>query len=130
MRYLLDTNAVAAVLLGSNAVSRRVRSMRQHEFAVSAIVAYELFFGAYNGQRTNETLGRIDELRWMVLDFDVDDARRSAEVRTQLQRRGMPIGPYDILIAGQALARDLTLVTRNTREFERIEGLRVENWEA
>ena len=64
------------------------------------------------------------------MPFDDVDARVAAEIRAVLRRAGTPIGPYDNLIAGQALARDLTLVTRNIREFERVQGLRLENWEA
>lgn len=63
-----------------------------------------------------------------IEDFASADARAAAHQRLQLASRGTPIGPYDLLIAGQALARDLTLVTGNTREFGRIEGLRVEDW--
>jgi tRNA(fMet)-specific endonuclease VapC len=69
-------------------------------------------------------------VRLPILDFTTEDARAAAEVRTSLEGRGTPIGSFDTLIAGQALARDLTLVTRNRREFERVDGLRVEDWEA
>lgn len=62
--------------------------------------------------------------------FGEQDAFRAGEIRAYLQSRGTPIGAYDVLIAGQALARDLTLVTRNIGEFARVDGLRVENWEA
>jgi tRNA(fMet)-specific endonuclease VapC len=61
--------------------------------------------------------------------FSPEDARCSADVRAQLAMQGTPIGPYDVLIAGQALSRDCILITRNTREFERVYGLRIENWE-
>jgi tRNA(fMet)-specific endonuclease VapC len=64
-----------------------------------------------------------------VLEFDGEDARRAGEVRAFLAAKGTPIGPYDVLIAGQALARDMILVTRNTDEFRRVKGLRVEDWE-
>ena len=91
---------------------------------------HELFFGAYKGARTSETLLGYSQLQFEVLPFTADDAQRAAEIRAVLQRAGTPIGLYDTLIAGQALARDLTLVTRNTREFLRVQRLRVENWEA
>ncbi len=71
----------------------------------------------------------MDGLRLEVLEFDKEDARQAGEIRAELTRIGMPIGPYDILIAGQAKSRDMTLVTRNTREFERVEGLRLVDWE-
>lgn len=72
----------------------------------------------------------FDSLKFPVLDFDRDDARQAGVIRAELSTRGMPIGPYDVLIAGQAVARDLTLVTRNTREFSRVPGLRLADWEA
>ena len=62
--------------------------------------------------------------------FDPEDARAAAEIRADLKRKGTPIGPYDVLIAGQSLARGLTVVTANLREFERVEGLKVEDWTA
>lgn len=130
MKYLLDTNAVIA-LLGNNALVRQhLRRVSPLDIVLSALVMHELYFGAYKGARTYETLSNYSQLRFEVLPFTSDDAQRAAEIRAVLQRRGEAIGPYDTLIAGQALARDLTLVTRNTREFLRVDGLRVENWEA
>jgi predicted nucleic acid-binding protein/virulence-associated protein VagC len=71
----------------------------------------------------------VDGLRFGVLEFDRDDAREAGEVRAFLARRGTPIGPYDVLIAGQAKARGMVLVTHNTGEFSRVPGLRIEDWE-
>lgn len=68
-------------------------------------------------------------MSFQVLPFDADDARVAAELRVELRRLGRPIGPFDALIAGQALARKLTLITHNTREFSRVEGLTIEDWE-
>jgi tRNA(fMet)-specific endonuclease VapC len=127
--YLLDTNAVIALMEVRQPLFNRVRRRAPANFHLSAIVTHELYFGAYNGRGTNETLDRLDGLRFEILDFDLEDARRSAEIRAVLARNGTPIGPYDVLIAGQALNRGLTLITRNTREFSRVEGLAVEDWE-
>ena len=63
-------------------------------------------------------------------EFDKEDARQAGEVRALLVAAGSPIGPYDMLIAGQAISRNRVVVTRNTREFARVPGLRIENWEA
>jgi tRNA(fMet)-specific endonuclease VapC len=71
---------------------------------------------------------RVDALRFEVLDFDREDARQAGELRARLAAAGTPIGSYDVLIAGQALARALTL-THNTSEFQRVPGLRIEDWE-
>jgi tRNA(fMet)-specific endonuclease VapC len=65
-----------------------------------------------------------------VLEFDKEDARKAGEIRALLISRGTPIGPYDVLIAGQALARHMTLITHNTDEFGRVPGLQIEDWEA
>ena len=73
-------------------------------------------------------MARVDALQFVVLEFDQDDARHAGEVRAHLASKGTPIGPYDVLIAGQARARKLTLVTHNTTEFQRVPGLKVEDW--
>jgi tRNA(fMet)-specific endonuclease VapC len=80
--------------------------------------------------RNNQTLRNIDRLPFENPPFETHDEQRAAEVRAYLQRLGTPISPIDTPVAGQALARDLTLVTRNTREFLRVPDLRVENWES
>lgn len=130
MTHLLDTNAIIAFLRGERQVVRQVRNVGSGSILLSSVVVHELYFGAYKGDRTAEDLSVIADLRFEIADFNTEDANRAAEVRSILRRAGIPIGPYDTLIAGQALARDLTLVTRNTREFERVAGLRLENWEA
>lgn len=130
MRFLLDTNAVVALMRLDPVVVKRANRHRAGELAASSLVMFELFFGAYKSSRVAANLRVVSDVGLVVLDFAEQDARVAAEVRYQLEGRGTPIGPYDTLIAGQALARDLTLVTRNTREFERVGGLRVENWEA
>ena len=79
--------------------------------------------------KRDETLAAFETLRIPVLDVSLDDARKAAEIRTALAATGTPIGPCDTLIAGQALAHNLVPVTRNTREFARVPGLAVENWE-
>ncbi len=88
-----------------------------------------MFFGACRGVRRDETIAGFEALRFPVVDFTGEDARKAGEIRAALVMAGTPIGPYDVLIGRQALARDLTLVTRNTREFARVPGLRVEDWE-
>ena len=128
--FLLDANAVIAVLKGHDRVLDRLRARSPQDIAISAIVAHELYYGAYKGQRVVENLSRVDALRFNVLEFDRDDARWAGEVRATLASAGKPIGPHDVLIAGQALSRSLILVTRNTREFSRVDGLRIEDWEA
>lgn len=129
VKFLLDTNAVIALLKAHAGLLARLRQYEPSDFGLSSIVLHELYYGAYKSQRRRENLARIEALRFEIVTFDADDARRAGELRAALAAAGTPIGPYDALIAGQALARDVTLVTRNFSEFARVEGLRVENWE-
>ena len=129
MRFLLDTNAVIELLQGNRRFRRRLESWRPADVGVSAIVLHELCFGAYKSTRTEENLLRISGMQLEAVSFSKVDAERSGEIRALLQRHGTPIGPYDVLIAGQAVARSLTLVTHNLREFERVPGLSVEDWQ-
>jgi tRNA(fMet)-specific endonuclease VapC len=128
--YLLDTNVIIALSKRQSAVVRQVRYRAASELCISAVTMHELYFGAFGSVRTNEALQNIERIALPVLDFTAEDSRRAAECRVRLRRLGAPIGPYDVLIAGQALNRGLTLITRNTREFARVEGLAVEDWEA
>lgn len=130
MRYLLDTNAVIALLNDpSGAVSRRLHLVAPAEIGVSAIVTHELYFGAYKSQRRDHNLAIVDALLFQALPFDREDSRHAGEIRAALASQGAPIGGYDVLIAGQARARQLVLVTRNIKEFARVDGLLAENWQ-
>jgi tRNA(fMet)-specific endonuclease VapC len=128
VKFLLDSNAVIALLKGQPGFLARLRQHQPEDFGIPTIVAHELFYGAYKGQRTPETLERIDALAFEVLEFDREDARVAGELRATLARAGTPIGPYDVLIAGQALARSLVLITHNCGEFQRVADLRIEDW--
>ena len=130
MKYLLDSNAVIALMKGHSGFISELRRHKPQDFAIPAIVAHELFYGAYKGQRVAENLARVDALQFETLDFDKEDARMAGEIRAALASLGTPIGAYDVLIAGQAIARDLILITRNVREFERVHKLRFEDWES
>lgn len=130
MRYLLDTHAVIAILNDpAGSVARRLRAQSPEDVAVSAIVMHELYFGAFKSARCERNLALVDALRFDVLPLDTEDARHAGDIRATLAAQGTPIGAYDLLIAGQARARGLVLVTRNLREFERVPALRTENWQ-
>ena len=130
MRYLLDANAVIRLLNNSSPnLARRARREAPKDVAISAIVAHELFYGAFRSRHAEANLARIDALRFQIVEFDMEDARQAGEIRALLAAQGMPIGPYDVLIAGQAVARNVLLVTANTSEFGRVPKLRIENWE-
>ena len=133
---LLDTNAVIAIINRRPEVVRKRFTEYQAAgalLAISSIVVFELRFGVANSPRRNFNAQMLDGFLAglsSVLDFDSADADAAGAIRAGLARRGTPIGPYDVLIAGQALRHGATLVTANTAEFSRVAGLAVENWAA
>jgi tRNA(fMet)-specific endonuclease VapC len=131
MRYLLDANAVIVLLndVISN-LAQRARRERPGDVAISAVVAHELFYGALKSRRATHNVALVDALQFEVLEFDKEDARQASQIRALLAARGTPSGPYDVLIAGQAVARNMILVTHNTNEFGRVPGLQIEDWQA
>ena len=129
MLFLFDTNAVIALLNDADSsLASRARRHSTADIGVSSIVSHELFYGAFKSKRSEFNVGLIDDLRFAVLDFDKEDARHAGAIRAELAAQGAPIGPYDVLIAGQARARSLILVSNNMREFSRVRGLVVEDW--
>ncbi|MCA9310060.1 MAG: type II toxin-antitoxin system VapC family toxin [Phycisphaerales bacterium] len=130
-RFLLDTNTCIDLLRGrGNAIAERMRGHDPDAIAISSITLAELQFGAAKSSRPahHESLliGFCAPLA--ILPFDDRAAESYGRTRRALEMAGTPIGPLDTLIAAHALSLHLTLVTDNTREFERIAGLRVENW--
>ena len=131
MRYLLDTCAVSDFARGDAATLARIKRTPATEIAVSSITAMEVYFGLALDEARAQSLapalrGFLDAVA--VLPYELSDAQATATLRAALQKRGRPIGAYDGLIAGCALARGLILVTSNEREFGRAGGLKVENW--
>ena len=130
MTHLLDANAVIGLLNDpSSLLAQRARRHKPRDIGISAIVAHELYYGAFKSQRAARNAALVDALQFEIVEFDHEDARHAGEVRALLALRGTPIGPYDVLIAGQAKARDVILVTHNTTECGRVPGLRIEDWE-
>ena len=132
MTFLLDTNICIYALKQDHTVLGRLLAEKPIDVGLSVITEAELRTGAAkstSGARTTRLLENF--LRPLtVLDFTSDDALAYAAVRAKLERAGTPIGPLDTLIAAQAVARKLTLVSNNEREFKRIAGLRLQNWAA
>jgi tRNA(fMet)-specific endonuclease VapC len=132
--YVLDTNTIIALLKDRPTsvraqVEARVRA--QVSVYVPTIVMFELWYGVANSTRREENATRLEALSrapFQFVGFEHEDARVAGEIRAALAAKGTPIGPYDLLIAAQALRRAATLVTANVREFGRIEGLAVEDW--
>ena len=131
MRFMLDTNIIAyAKNNRPESVLQRLTQYRPEDLCISAITMAELEFGVCNSSRPDQNrmalllfLSRIS-----VLPFDADAAREYGMIRADLTKKGTLIGANDLLIAAHARSLGLTLVTNNTREFERVENLRVENW--
>lgn len=130
MKYLLDTNICSYVIRNEPPqVLARLRQLSPNDIGLPAIVLYELRHGAHRRQSASliDSVTRFVR-RFEIIPFDEAAADKAAGIRAGLESRGMPIGPYDLLIAGQVLSRSLTLVTNNEREFKRVPGLKVENW--
>ncbi len=129
MRYLLDSNVIIASLNEPGGhVAAAIMSRPQQDLTTSSVVLHELYFGAYKSARVESNLRKLATLHFSVLEYTREDAQEAARLRSALRLAGTPIGPYDVLIAGQALQNKLTLVTANLREFERVPGLICEDW--
>lgn len=130
MKFLLDTNICIGWLKGDARIHRRWLALAPDDLRLSAVVKAELLFGARKSARVEENLSSLAALFAAVpsVPFEDDAANWYGLVRADLERGGKPLGPNDLLIAATALAGDLTLATRNVREFIRVPGLRVEAW--
>ena len=128
-QYMLDTDTVSFALRGQGRVAARLLAHRPSDLCISSITLAELRFGAE--ARRSRKLHRLISTfieAVEVVSFDQPAADRFATVAASLARRGEPIGTFDTLMAAQALSLDLTFVTNNTQHFERVRGLRIENW--
>ena len=132
MRFLLDTNICIYALKQNQVVLTRLLAERPIDVGLSVITEAELRTGAARSASSAKTTRLLEHfLRPLAaLAFTSDDALAYAAIRARLEHAGTPIGPLDTLIAAQAVARKLTLVSNNEREFKRIAGLRLENWAA
>jgi len=134
MAYLLDTNACIALINGSSELVRKRFSRAVgsgEEVWVPSVSVFELWYGVAKSMQTDANTRRVKVFlagSVQVLEFGEEDARYAGEIRNTLERMGRPIGTYDVLIAGQALSRKLTLVTANVKEFGRVKGLDWEDW--
>lgn len=132
MAYLLDTNACIQILNSPNStVTQKILSIPSREIYICTVVYSELYYGAYKSANVNRNLTHLEDLfaEFADLPLDRQAAKIAGKIRARLNTLGTPIGSNDLLIAAIALANGLTLVTHNTREFSRIEGLKYEDWE-
>ena len=134
MNYLLDTNACIALMSpATNSVQTRFSraSHKGEQFFTSSVVAFELWYGVFKSQRLAENTRRCETFfagPFELLAFRDADAKIAGELRASLESAGKPVGAYDLLLAGQAISHNMTLVTANVSEFSRIKGLEWEDW--
>jgi len=129
--YLLDTNICIYIInQHPRHVVEHVKKLQPHQIKLSAISIAELEYGASKSK--NREMNRNALIHFAsafdIVAFNDDDAEVFGLIRAGLEKRGKIIGPYDLQIAAQAISRNLTLVTNNIKEFERVENLRLENW--
>jgi tRNA(fMet)-specific endonuclease VapC len=132
MRYLFDTNTCISLMRNEPAVIARVRSISPEDCALSTITGYELYTGVEKCSDRGRESAKVKALLTTVhtLPFDTAAAREGARIRAELESQRWMIGPYDVLLAGHAIAAGLILVTANASEFSRVRDLRIEDFTA
>jgi tRNA(fMet)-specific endonuclease VapC len=131
MQYLLDTNiCIYLIKKRPPEVLERFRQHSPQDVAISTITLFELQYGVEKSQYRQASEAALAKLLSPLdlIDFDRSSAIEAGSIRAQLEGKGMPIGAYDLLIAGLARSRGMTLVSNNTKEFARVVGLELENW--
>ena len=130
IKYMLDTNILIYTIRNRPTKVRQAFKKHSAFLAMSTVTLGELIYGAEKSTQSARNLADIEALaaRLDVVPFDSEAAIHFGQVRAELANSGKVIGPYDLMIAGHARSRGLILVTNNLREFNRVPGLRVENW--
>lgn len=131
MLYMFDTNiCIYLIIKRSDALLNRMRVFRTGEIGVSVMTVAELQYGVSESASKERNQAALEAflLPLDIAEFTVEAAVVYGQVRAGLERQGRPIGPLDTMIAAHALSLDVPLITNNTREFERVEGLRLEDW--
>lgn len=130
LRYMLDTNICIFTIKNKPQIVREAFNRHHGQLAISTVTLMELIYGAEKSADPQRNLTVVEGFaaRLDVLDYDECAAEHTGQLRAELAKAGTPIGPYDQFIAGHARALGLILVTNNLREFQRVPGLRVEDW--
>lgn len=129
--YLLDTNiCIYLIKERPPEVLARFQQIQMKQIYIPTIVIFELYYGIEKNNSQKRNLAALEKFiaPFSVVDFTFDAAKKAAQIRSDLEKQGKPIGAYDLQIAACALSLNMTLLTNNTREFERIHGLKFENW--
>jgi len=128
--YVLDTNTLIYYFKGMGNVSGNLLEKSPRDISIPSIVLFELEVGIAKSSSPKKRMKQLHDITSLVniADFGAEEARVSAAIRAKLEKKGTPIGAYDVLIAGTALAQQATLVSHNITEFERVEKLKIEDW--
>jgi tRNA(fMet)-specific endonuclease VapC len=128
--YILDTNTLIYFFKGIGSVSKQILATPPKEIGIPSIVLFELEVGISKSSLPQKRKKQLKDFTSIiqVMPFGQEEAGYAARIRVELERKGTPIGPYDLLIAAIALSRKGILITHNTREFARIPGLKIEDW--
>jgi len=128
--FILDTNTLIYYFKNQGRVAANMLDTSPKDIGIPAIVLFELEVGIAKSTSPQKRMKQLTELLAVikVLPFGAAEAKIAAQIRVDLEKSGTPIGPFDILIAATALSQQGTLITRNTKEFNRIDYLRIENW--
>ena len=128
--YILDTNTLIYFFKGIGKVADNLLAMSPKDIGIPAVVIYELEYGIAKSTSPKKRMKQLEELCALVevLKFGNEEAKASAMIRVALEKKGTPIGPYDVMIAGTALNRQGILVTSNTKEFRRVPKLQIIDW--
>jgi len=128
--YILDTNTLIYFFKGLGSVADNLLAVSPKDIGIPAVVLYELEYGIAKSSSPKKRTKQLEELCALVevLTFGNKEAKTSATIRAVLEKKGMPIGPYDVMIAGTALSRQGVLVTNNTKEFRRVPKLQIIDW--
>lgn len=132
LRYMLDTNVCISTIRNKPAEVRAAFKLHHAQMCISSVTVMELLYGVEQSAQVQRNLAEVEGFvaRLDVLDYDTVAAAHTAQIRSELSKSGMQIGPYDQMIAGHARSRGLVVVTNNMKEFRRVAGLRIEDWTA
>lgn len=130
LRYMLDTNFCIATIRDKPAGVRAAFKLHHAQMCISSVTVMELFYGVEMSAHQQRNLAEVEGFiaRLDVLDYDTAAAAHTAQIRAELRKSGMQIGAYDPMIAGHARSRGLVVITNNKKEFQRVVGLRIEDW--
>ncbi len=131
MKYFLDTNICIYALKNKfPKIKEMMENLSPSDIAIPSMVKAELYYGALKSDRPNKMLSVLDKFLspFKIIPFGENEIKAFGRIRTNLEKKGNIIGPYDLIIAATALSHGATFVTHNTREFERVEGLIIEDW--